>query len=842
MNETKVSVLLPTYARFKSGHLERAIQSVLAQSWSNFELLVIDDGSIDGTAEYVEDCAKSDPRVKHVRLEKNTGLPAYALARGFSLATGEYLAWVFDDCELRPTHLQTLMTALLENPAWGMVYARAELNLTGEKSHDLGAPFDAARLASGDNFIPNVCVVLPRSTIERVGWYDPHVLLKRLCDWDLWHRISLAYEIGFVDEVLATEYGFGLAGSLGRTSDVERDLVMRYAATMRNERLMPSKLSYEDGFRRDLGFDLDNDQEGRLELCFFGHAFSTLDTSRAVDSARRLASLGVIHGDINRFAKQHGAPAVTDAELLFVASKGYTQWRLARNAEAIIDCELRVRHLLDVADQRMALIEIQQGEIKAVREEVMTVRESEQQLVEHLRIYRDAADQRMELLQTARQEADSSRAFADQCVSQLQLIQQELEDLKEYASNRQSEIVELRQRCYEYRYNGGINLIADGEIPTTAIIRQVLTRLVGEGEVHTSVGQQFDAKTLAARTTIFSRMFDPALAHVPEFVRRAGGRYALFLDDNFWECDATPELQAFFADPFRLHTLDEFVRHAAVVVVNSGFLADRMRQRFPALNITVVPAHFDFSLVADEPLATMANDSPLRVGYAGTTRGAAFDVAVEAIRRLLGKYPGRIEFEFIGFVPEALRDLDGVTVIDGHADYGQFLELKQARRWHVGLAPLLSSPFAQAKTNNKYREYGALGIAGIYSNVEPYASSVESGVDGLLVDDSADAWFGAIERLLTDREACARMGRRARMQVRERHDVDRVAAIWHETLSAAQLRAIDDTLLTRIQFALLLWRGRQRVRMKSYAGLVRQEGWIALARHVLGRATSRKGN
>ncbi|GAB2799853.1 glycosyltransferase [Dyella kyungheensis] len=840
MNETKVSVFLPTYARFKSGHLERAIQSVLAQSWSNFELLVIDDGSIDGTAEYVERCASSDPRVKHIRLEKNTGLPAYALAKGFAHANGQYLAWMFDDCELRPTHLQNLMKALLENPVWGMVYARAELNLSGEKNHDLGAPFDAARLASGDNFIPNVCVVLPRSTIERVGWYDPHVLLKRLCDWDLWHRISQVYEVGFVDEVLATEYGFGLVGSLGRASDLERDLVMRYAATMRNERLMPNELSYEDGFRRDLGFDLNNDEASRLELSFFGHAFSTLDVPRAVDFARRLAAIDVLHGDIRRFARQQGAPATSDAELLFVASKGYAQWRLARNAEAIIDCELRVRHLLDVADQRMALIEIQQGEIKAVREEVMTVRESEQQLVEHLRIYRDAADQRMELLHAARQEVDSSRALADQREGQLQVFQQELEDLKEYASNRQAEIVELRQRCYKYRYNDGFNLIADGEIPTTAIVRQVLTRLVGAAEVHTSVGQQFDAKTLAARATIFSRAFDPALARLPRLIRRAGGRYALYLDDNFWECDATPELQAFFAAPSRLHALDEFVRHATVVVVNSGFLAERMRRRFPALNISVVPAHFDFSLIADEPPAAITSDAPLRVGYAGTTRGAAFDAAVEAIRRLLAKYPGRIEFEFIGFVPEALRDLDGVTVIDGHADYGQFLELKQARRWHVGLAPLLSSPFAQAKTNNKYREYGALGIAGIYSNVEPYASSVDNGVDGLLVDDSVDAWFGAIERLLLDREACVRMGRRARMQVRERHDVDRVAAMWNETLSAAQLRAIEDRWFIRIQFAWLLWRGRQRVRVKGHADFVRQHGWVAFVRHVAHRATSRK--
>src|SRR2546430_3881689 len=71
-----VSVILPTYARHASGRLQRAVDSVLSQSFTNFELIIVDDGSTDGSNEFIEHCRALDPRVVHVRHELNSGLPA----------------------------------------------------------------------------------------------------------------------------------------------------------------------------------------------------------------------------------------------------------------------------------------------------------------------------------------------------------------------------------------------------------------------------------------------------------------------------------------------------------------------------------------------------------------------------------------------------------------------------------------------------------------------------------------------------------------------------------------------------------------------------------------------
>ena len=66
--------------------------------------------------------------------------------------------------------------------------------------------FDAARLQAS-NYIPNVAVLHRREVFDRVGAYDPHILLRRLCDWDLWLRIASAGTIGHTDVLIGEATG-----------------------------------------------------------------------------------------------------------------------------------------------------------------------------------------------------------------------------------------------------------------------------------------------------------------------------------------------------------------------------------------------------------------------------------------------------------------------------------------------------------------------------------------------------------------------------------------------------------------------------------------------------------
>src|SRR5438067_9759322 len=77
-----VSVVLPTYRRYRNGMLRRAVDSVLNQTCGDLELIVVDDGSTDGTESYISARGAADPRVVHVRHERNSGLPGIRCNEG----------------------------------------------------------------------------------------------------------------------------------------------------------------------------------------------------------------------------------------------------------------------------------------------------------------------------------------------------------------------------------------------------------------------------------------------------------------------------------------------------------------------------------------------------------------------------------------------------------------------------------------------------------------------------------------------------------------------------------------------------------------------------------------
>ena len=114
-----VSVVLPTLngSRF----IRSSIESCLTQTYEQFELIVVDGGSTDGTLEIVEEI--SDPRVKLVIQPGNAGRLPGALNVGFDNARGEYYTWTQDDDLYAHDALAVLVAGLENNPEAGMVYA-----------------------------------------------------------------------------------------------------------------------------------------------------------------------------------------------------------------------------------------------------------------------------------------------------------------------------------------------------------------------------------------------------------------------------------------------------------------------------------------------------------------------------------------------------------------------------------------------------------------------------------------------------------------------------------------------------------------------------------------------
>ncbi len=115
-----ISIVLPTYNGSK--YIAQSIESCLQQTYSNFELIIVDDCSTDSTPDIVRTFAQKDNRIRFIRNEKNKKLPL-SLNTGFEAASGKYFTWTSDDNYYAPTALAEMVKLLESDDAYGLVYA-----------------------------------------------------------------------------------------------------------------------------------------------------------------------------------------------------------------------------------------------------------------------------------------------------------------------------------------------------------------------------------------------------------------------------------------------------------------------------------------------------------------------------------------------------------------------------------------------------------------------------------------------------------------------------------------------------------------------------------------------
>jgi glycosyltransferase involved in cell wall biosynthesis len=203
---SKVSIIMPTYNR--AWILGRAVESVLTQTFKDFELIIVNDGSADDTQKVLKDF--SDARITVINLETNGGL-SHARNTGLKKATGEFIAYLDSDNLWYPEYLEATMEAFDDKTI--MVYSGQNLLLVGgTKEHPeiigrktRNEKYNPVKLTQG-NYIDVNCVVHRRSLIKEVGLFDED--LKVLEDWDLFVQIAIKYPFGIkhLDQVLSEYY------------------------------------------------------------------------------------------------------------------------------------------------------------------------------------------------------------------------------------------------------------------------------------------------------------------------------------------------------------------------------------------------------------------------------------------------------------------------------------------------------------------------------------------------------------------------------------------------------------------------------------------------------------
>jgi hypothetical protein len=234
----EVSVIIPTYNR--RAMLREAIDSVLAQSFRAFELIVVDDGSTDGTADYLKSLNDS---IRFKTIEHRG--PAAARNRGVELARAPMLAFLDSDDLWAPRKLECHVAFMRANPACA-ISQTDELWMRNGRRVNPGARH---LKRAGDIFVDSLrtCLISMSATMMRtdlfraLGGFDE--IMAAAEDYDLWLRILIDHEAGLLDEPLVTRRGGRPDQTSAATPALDRFRILALAKLLADEGLSPARRS-----------------------------------------------------------------------------------------------------------------------------------------------------------------------------------------------------------------------------------------------------------------------------------------------------------------------------------------------------------------------------------------------------------------------------------------------------------------------------------------------------------------------------------------------------------------------------------------------------------------------
>lgn len=199
----KVSVILTCYNHID--FIGEALDGVLNQTHKDYEIIAIDDGSKDGTREWL---TKSDKIHKVILNESNLGTYG-SLNRALEEVTGDFVAVLNDDDVWLPTKLERQLEIFAENPKVGLVHTDGYF-INGKSEQTPGTPlgFEFPRTRTGDVFLDLVymnkiiasAALVRKECFDQLGGFNPEYFGSG--DWEMWVRVAAKWHVGFVAEPL----------------------------------------------------------------------------------------------------------------------------------------------------------------------------------------------------------------------------------------------------------------------------------------------------------------------------------------------------------------------------------------------------------------------------------------------------------------------------------------------------------------------------------------------------------------------------------------------------------------------------------------------------------------
>lgn len=206
-NVPLISVIIPCFNAEK--YLMETVESVIAQTYTQWEIVIVDDFSTDDTFKLALELAQREERIKCFRIE-HSGLASVVRNFGAAKAKGEYLAFLDSDDIWVPEKLKEQIKFIIRNKSCSMVYSMSisfgDVNFFSPRFELLPLLHKACRtyddLIEKGNSITCSSVLVKKDLFNAVNGFDEDINLKAVEDYDLWIRLSQKTQIGFIPRIL----------------------------------------------------------------------------------------------------------------------------------------------------------------------------------------------------------------------------------------------------------------------------------------------------------------------------------------------------------------------------------------------------------------------------------------------------------------------------------------------------------------------------------------------------------------------------------------------------------------------------------------------------------------
>lgn len=201
LNLPLVSIVMPTYNGARNGkpYLRQAIESIITQTYSNFELIIVDDCSTDNTPIIIEEYLNRDSRIKMIRNPVNSKTPT-SLNNGFAISRGDYLTWTADDNIYRENAIERMVNFLENNKEYDLVYTDYTQIDDEGKVYRIMKACDDYQYSLSFTCCITACNLYRRIIYTKIGNYNPDYFLAE--DHEYWLRIARSFKLKCLHEDL----------------------------------------------------------------------------------------------------------------------------------------------------------------------------------------------------------------------------------------------------------------------------------------------------------------------------------------------------------------------------------------------------------------------------------------------------------------------------------------------------------------------------------------------------------------------------------------------------------------------------------------------------------------